>query len=211
MRDSAFTRNVHYTGDRPSRGSLVLSSDSLMSSLRPLALPTYLVGFALAIIPPFDALMQVPPLRAGDPRWRFGAFGLLSNAMMIPLTGLLIIFIASTVFEHRRFQRVLGVLTLAFALAILGGLGLFLLDALQVRKDVNPAAALAFKVAFGTASLKATFGMITLAVFGIAAFRGPKAPRATSSRSENLIYGRQPGKISGAARPDDATAVTNAT
>jgi hypothetical protein len=165
-----------------------------MAPLKPLAIPAYLVGLALALIPPFDAIMQVLPLRLGDPRWRFGAFGLLSNAMMIPLTGLLILFVASTVFEHRRFQRVLGVLAFALALATLGGLGLFALDALQVRNDVAQKAALAFKVAAATAGLKSMFGMLTLAMFGIAAFRGPKPSRATASKSGDLIYGRQAGK-----------------
>jgi hypothetical protein len=114
--------------------------------------------------------------------------------MMIPLTGLLILFVASTVFEHRRFQRVLGVVAFALALATLGGLGLFALDALQVRNDVAQKAALAFKVAAATAGLKSMFGMLTLAMFGVAAFRGPKPTRATASKSADLIYGRQAGK-----------------
>jgi hypothetical protein len=180
-----------------------------MAPLRPLVLPAYLVGFALALIPPLDAVMQVLPLRLGDPRWRFGTFGLLSNAMMIPLTGLLIIFVASTVFEHRRFQRILGILAFTLALGMLAGLGLFALDALQIRNDVSQKAALAFKVATGTAGLKATFGMFTLAMFGIAAFRGPKPSRATTPRSDNLIYGRQTAKSSASLPDGSSEAVVN--
>ena len=104
-----------------------------MALQRHLATPTYLVAFALTCIPPFDALMQVLPLRIHDPRWRFGAFGLISNAMMIPVTGLLIAFIASSMFEHRVLQRTLGILSLIVAVGMTGGLIIFGLDALQVR------------------------------------------------------------------------------
>ena len=49
-----------------------------MAPSRTLVMPTYLVAFALIVIPPFDTVMQLMPLRPGDPRWRFGAFGLLT-------------------------------------------------------------------------------------------------------------------------------------
>src|SRR3954467_63008 len=103
-----------------------------MAPSRTLAMPTYLVAFALIVIPPFDTIMQLMPLRPGDPRWRFGAFGLLSNAMMIPLVGLLLAFVAATIFEHVRTRQLIGIVSLLVAFGVVGLFVLFGLDALQI-------------------------------------------------------------------------------
>jgi hypothetical protein len=162
-----------------------------MAPSRSLALPTYLVAFALIIIPPFDTIMQLMPLRPGDPRWRFGAFGLLSNAMMIPLVGLLLAFVAATLYEHLRTRQLLGVFALLVAFGTAGLFVLFGLDALQIRQDIRPNAQLAVKVASVTAAAKSILGMITLAGFGYAAFKGAKQTRVTKTKkgSAGLILG----------------------
>src|SRR5262245_56231083 len=103
-----------------------------MATQRQLALPAYLVALGLICIPPFDAVMQVLPVKPGDPRWRWGTFGLLSSAMMIPLVGFLIAFVVASVFEHNRFKKVLGVIALLIAVGTAGGFVIFGLDALQV-------------------------------------------------------------------------------
>src|SRR3954469_18586738 len=61
--------------------------------------PAYLIAFSLTVIPPIDAVMQTMPIRFGELRWRWGVFGLLSNAMMIPMIGLLIAFVVASAFE----------------------------------------------------------------------------------------------------------------
>jgi hypothetical protein len=178
-----------------------------MALQRQLAAPTYLVALALTCIPPFDALMQVIPLRIHDPRWRFGAFGLMSNAMMIPVVGLLIAFVAAMMFEHRVLQRTLGMLCLAIAVVTAGTLVIFGLDALQVRQQVQPAAQLAFRVASTTAVTKSILGILTFGAFGLASFKGPKSPRREKPQRGSLIIGASgtaaPGLRSTA--PDRAT------
>jgi len=161
-----------------------------MIQQRHVAWPTYLVAFSLSVIPPIDALMQVLPLRVHDPRWRFGFFGLMSNALMLPLLGLFIAFVAASIFEHRRFQRILGILAGVIAAIALGMLCLFALDALQVRPDVKAAAQLAFTVASFTAVMKSLLGIITLSAFTIAALRAPKPARERqTSKSGSYIVG----------------------
>ena len=158
-----------------------------MSQPRQLAAPTYLVAFTLSIIPVFDEMMKLMPLRVGDPRWRFGAFGLASNALALSLAGLLIAFVATTVFEHALFRRILGILTGVAAVVIAGGGILFALDAVQVRNDVIPSAVMAFKVAIATASLKTLLGVVTLASLTIASFRIPRVASTKPSRSGMIL------------------------
>lgn len=163
-----------------------------MAQHRHLAVPTYLVAFSLFVIPPFDSMMTVFPFRLGEARWRFGAFGLLSNSLMLALVGLLIALFATAVFEHPRFRRVLGVLSGLLVLIVASAWIMFALDALQVRSAINPAAGLAFKVASATAATKALIALVTLIALTVASFRGPRAP-AKSPRS-GLIIGAHGGQ-----------------
>jgi len=160
-----------------------------MSQSRHLAAPTYLVAFALTIIPIFDEMMKFLPLRVEDPRWRFGAFGVMSNALLLSVTGLLIAFVATAVFEHARFRRILGILTGLAAVVITGGWILFVLDAVQVRNAVVPAAALAFKVASTSASVKSLIAVVTLASLTLASFRMPRTASSKPSRGNTMIIG----------------------
>lgn len=145
-----------------------------MVQQRQMAAPAYLVGVALLAIPPIDTIMQILPVRMADPRWRYGAFGLLSNSLMLALAGFLIIMVTAGYFDHRRTQRLLGILSLVVAGVFVIAAGLFALDVLQLHKEVVPNAQVAYKVGSITAFIKAGLGIITLAAFGRAALSGPK-------------------------------------
>ncbi len=164
-----------------------------MAQTKQLAAPTYLVGFALLLIPPIDTMMQLIPLRLQDPRWRFGWFGLISNSLMLALAGLLVVFVAANVFEHRRLQRVLGIIAAVAAVLFLIALGMFALDTLQLRKEIAPKGQLAYKVASLTAAIKGLLGIATLSAFGVASFRGPKAPKPVTEKRASLIVGGKTG------------------
>ena len=163
-----------------------------MENRRSLALPTYLVAFALTCIPLFDVAMRVLPMRFTSVRWRFGAFGLASNALMLVAAGLLLATLAAFWFEHRGMQRVMATITSVLAVLMTGGLIFFVLDVLQVRREVAPAAALAFKVASVTGAMKAILGIVSLASLGIGSFRATTAAERQMKRpvSENLLVSR---------------------
>lgn len=167
-----------------------------MSPQRQLAAPAYLVALSLMFIPPIDTIAQVLPVRPGDVRWRFGVFGLISNSLMLSLTGLLIAYLLTAVFEHRRTQRVLGVASALAVVGLLGGLAVFALDTLQVWSNFNnPQARLAFRVATATASVKALLGALTFTGFAWASFKAPKGRSGKSNKGPSLIIGTQPSGI----------------
>jgi hypothetical protein len=157
-----------------------------MSQSRHFVAPTYVVGFALTLVPPIDSLMQLLPINIGLPHWRFGAFGVVSNSLLLSVTGLLVVFLATTIFGHAQFRRILGFAT-AGAVLVLGTAWIvFLLDTLQVRNDVKPAAVFAFKVASIVAALKSLLAMVTLATLAAASFRGPR-PASSSKASRRAV------------------------
>jgi EamA domain-containing membrane protein RarD len=164
-----------------------------MAQQRQFAWPTYLVAFTLALIPLFDVIMQLIPMRPQDAKWRFGALGLVSNALIIPVVGIMVAFYAAAYFDHRRFQRVLGVIALLLAVTVVLMLGLFCLDTLQLRREVNPKLEFAFKAGSITAAFKSIVSAIALFGFAWASFRAPKLARpAKEVRPGGLVIGAKP-------------------
>ena len=145
-----------------------------------LAWPAYAVAFVLVVVPFFDVTMSLWPLNPGSEQWRFGAIGLLSNAFMIPATGLLVALVTALLLGHWRFLRVFGVFCAIGAAVVFLLLLLFVLDAIQTRLNIQPAAKLSFAVASFTAGAKLILAMITLIGMALA---GIKTRRDRASRS----------------------------
>ena len=145
-----------------------------MLQSRQLALPSYLVAFSLAVLPPLDQLLQIFPLRIADARWRFGAFGLLSTSLLLPTVAVLIALVVAIVFDHWRFRRVIGVAALVAVFVLAAGLVMFALDVLQVRNEVTAQATRAFHLAGIGATIKSLLAMVCWTALGITAIRGPK-------------------------------------
>ena len=81
-------------------------------------------------------------------------------------------------------------MSLTIAVLAAGALVIFGLDALQVRQGVQPPMQLAFRVASTTAVTKSILGILTFGAFGLASFKGPKAPRRDKGQQRSgLIIG----------------------
>ena len=150
--------------------------DHSTGGARPLASCAYLVAFTLVFIPLFDASMSLVPFHLGTPQWRFGAVGLLSNALMIPAIGVLIAVTTAVTLGQERVQRALAIASWAVAIILLVGLAAFALDALQTRAAVQPGMQLSFKVASLTAAAKLLMGAVTFVAFA----RGSRVTRRKS-------------------------------
>ena len=135
-----------------------------MSYYRQLAPAAYAVAFLLVVIPFFDAGISVAPWMMGSAQWRFGALGLISNALMIPAAGALVAVVTAVTESHMNVQRYLGIaLWVAAALAFVF-LGMFTLDAIQSRAQIRPEMLYSYKVATVTAGLKLLAGIATCVV-----------------------------------------------
>jgi hypothetical protein len=164
--------------------------------LRRLAAPSYIAAASLILFPVFDQLMQlVSTAKIHDARWRFGAAGLLSNMLILPVVGLMIVLVLAAALEHRAFQRVMAVLCAIGAVGLVLATGLFMLDAIQVRGLMRPEAASSWGVATGTAVIKLIVAGLALVGFAIASFHNSKTakpvPRASSP---SFVVGSSKGK-----------------
>jgi hypothetical protein len=164
--------------------------------LRRLAVPAYIVAASLIIFPIFDQMMQlVSTAKVHDARWRFGAAGLMSNMLILPIAGLMIALILAAAVEHRAFQRVMAVVCALGAFGLVLATGLFMLDAIQVRGLMRPEAASSWSVATGTAVLKLSVAILALIGFAIAGFHNSKPTKPVArATSPSFVVGSSKGR-----------------
>jgi len=119
------------------------------------------VAVLLIASPAIDLVGAVLPARPGEISWRFGVFGLLTNSLVTPMLGLAILMVVATLLERRRTVRRLTILTLILDVILLLGLGLFVLDFLQLRQAVTGTS----RGAYDAAAIKALLvGLLEIAV-----------------------------------------------
>lgn len=152
-----------------------------MLQSRQLAWPSYLVAISMMVIPMADSWTTLFPWNVGDARWRFAAVGLISNALMIPLAGLLIAFVVAWHREQRGVLRTVGIVGFTGALLCLLAIVSFGLDSLQTRAQVNPQMRLSFNVASITAAVKTLLAGATFLAFGFSGWRAAKKSQARKS------------------------------
>jgi hypothetical protein len=132
-----------------------------MNNYRQLAPGAYLVAFVLVFIPLIDASLSLAPWNLANSQWRFGAFGLLSNALMIPASGALIAVATAIAAGQVRVAKVLAILCWFTVAVLVLSTVLFALDAMQSRRMIRPEMALSYYVASATAMAKLGLGLLT--------------------------------------------------
>ena len=162
-----------------------------MNNYRQLAPGAYMVAFLLFVIPFFDAILGLAPFNLGSSQWRFGAFGLLSNALMLPASGALIAVATAVILGHTRAQRAFSIISWLAVVTILVSTVLFSLDAIQSRRLIRPDMQLSYFVATGTAVGKLLLGGLAFLFF------------ARGSRSDRIISRESAGPVTGSFRKRD--------
>jgi heme/copper-type cytochrome/quinol oxidase subunit 2 len=147
-----------------------------MNNYRQLAPGAYLVAFLLVFIPLIDASLSLAPWHLGSSQWRFGAFGLLSNALMIPAAGALIAVAAAVAAGQVRMVKVLAIFCWFVVVVLVVSTVLFSLDAMQSRRMIRPEMALSYYVASATAMGKLVLGMLSFIFLA----RGSRLDRTTT-------------------------------
>jgi hypothetical protein len=149
-----------------------------MNRYRSLIWPGYLVAACLIFIPIMDVAISTMPPRLGEVGWRLGAVGLFSRATMTPLLGLFIALLLAIYFEQQRVVRGVAILTGLAAIAIIGVVVMFGLDALQMRRQVRPQAKSAFDIANGVALFKYFWAWLVLTIVTVVAWKTSRVGRA---------------------------------
>jgi hypothetical protein len=158
-----------------------------MRPLRFLAWPTYLVATLLVLVPFLDWAVAVWPPQPGNMRWRVAAAGQMSGGLMTVLLGLLLLLAVAVLLEQPRVLRLVAALGALLAAGTLVGLGLFALDAVQLRGSVRPDLVRAFDAVALQALVKQLLAAVTSIVIAVCAVRAARgtdgARRARANRA----------------------------
>jgi len=134
-----------------------MTTDRFRAVLPPLSA----VAFLLIASPAVDLIGAIVPPRPGEVSWRFGVFGLFTNALVTPMLGLAIMQVVANLLEQSKTVRRIAVFNLILAIVLVLGLGLFILDYLQLRQAVTGSS----RNAYDAAAIKALLvGVLELAV-----------------------------------------------
>lgn len=168
-----------YLNDEPIRETC-LSAPVTPAPLPAVARAAYVIGPLLMLVPLVDAMTVLFAPNLFELRWRFGAAGIMSSALMTPLFGLFVVIAAALLLEHRRLARALGWLSLAAGVMILAGTVVFVMDFAEIRH----LAARGSQGEITVASLKALVKMlialaaaVSLGFITLRATRTPPAPQ----------------------------------
>jgi hypothetical protein len=162
----------------------------------------YCIAAMMVIMPLSELALRVWPLRIGETSWRFGAAGLFSSALLLPLLGLMVAGAVAFLSGNRTLVRALAGFTAAAGALLVLSSGLFALDAVQMRSNVVPEAKTAFDVASAQALLKfLLFGgvglLLAIGSWISTAYPPGAEPRKTPQPLDGLVR-----------RPDDLTPET---
>lgn len=160
------------------------------SKAGPLISASYCVGTLLIVISALDYAGTVLPADFGDPGWRYGAVGLLSGFTLTPLLGGLLLSLAAAHGGEGRFLRVLGVLHIVGAAALLVLIAGFSLDSLQARKDASPEIQNVTEISTLKALIKLVATVVAVAWIGIAGIRQARRTAEPAAGNAGLVIGR---------------------
>lgn len=157
-----------------------------MKPNRAVVIGAYAVAFLLVVIPIVDLTLRLWPLQVSQVPWRFGATGILTTTIVTPLLGILIGGAVAFRAAHRRVVRALAVITIMGMLFLLVLTGLYVLDALEVRRITMPEALYVFDVTAVQAFLKLCLVITIAGLLGIGGWTSAKAGRSSSAASSTL-------------------------
>jgi hypothetical protein len=174
----------------------VVRTRSRSARLRPVIWPGYSVGALLVLTPVLDNAISVWPLRLGEVAWRFGAVGLFSRTLVSPLLGLLLLLAVSLLAEHRVFTRIIAIISLVAAAKTVIVLGLFALDAVEMRAQIDAGALRAFDLATVSAAFRYVLFLVVTLVFAASAWEASKRSLGTHKKREpRPLIGSRRGRM----------------
>ncbi len=140
------------------------------------------VAFLLIASPLADLVAAFLPVRPGEVSWRFGAYGLVTNALVTMILGLAIIMVVNGFRQGRRAIALTATVCAVLALFLIGGFALFVLDYLQLRQAVGVAARGPYDSAAFKAMIVAVLEAGVLVSMAIAGFRASGITDAARGR-----------------------------
>jgi len=158
----------------------------------------------MIVMPLLELYIRAAPFRIHSPAWRLSLVGNISGAISAPLLGLFLMFAIAVAAEDKGVAYLVSSLSGLAAVACLGITGLFALDALQMRNEVQASLAESYGLTSAWIAAKLIVSVIALVVLAISALRAAQGVRRsaqTTVKSSSVL-------VAGAGRPGIAPRTT---
>lgn len=153
-----------------------------------LMIPAYALAGVLVLFPVLDLGLQIWPMLPAQAQWRFGSIGIASRTMITPLLGLLLFYAIALEMGHRWVLWIFTLVSGLLVVLILGLLGLFVVDAIEIRARVNADASRRFDLTTGVAAVKLGCGLVVAFAFAIVGRRAAQsAPRRPAVAGPGIV------------------------
>jgi len=178
-------------------------------SVRRLRILGYLVMTTMTVVQLIDVVIRAMPFRIHSPAWRLGVVGLAANAVGTPMLAFLVILAIAVVAGDRGVVYLIAVLSALSAALCLLATGVFGLDALQMKAQVQAGLSRQYDIASFWLAARVVIAAVIFLVFGVSAFRMAKTvrrelPRPAVRGTGSLVVGMSPSSAQrgiGAERP----------
>ena len=153
----------------------------------------YFFLFIFFMWPVVDLFSNTWPIQAANIQWRVGFMGLLTAYLHNPVLALVLAMILAFALAHRRTLRFLAVFSSLGAFALLTGMVLFALDAIQVRAGVPDENLAVFNTGTILTELKFFTSFLVLLFLGWGGWKtagrlpGRSAPGDRSQRTADVL------------------------
>ena len=167
---------------------------NLSEPARRLRLPGYLVMAAMTIVQVVDVGIRAWPFRVHSPAWRLGVVGFAANAVGTPMLTFLVILAIAVVAGDRGVAYLIASLSALGAAFCLLATGVFALDAMQLKGQVQASLSHQYDVASFWLVARVLIAALVFIVIGITSYRLAKTvrrdmPRQAVKGSGSLVVG----------------------
>jgi hypothetical protein len=148
---------------------------------RRLRVPGYLAMATMIIQQLVELYLRVSPARVHSPAWRLTLIGNFSSAAGGAILGLFVIFAIAVAAEDQGVSYLVSSVSGAAVAACIGAMGMFGLDALQMKNQVQSSLSSSYDVASVWVVAKLVMSAIVFAVLAVSAFRAAKTTRRVAA------------------------------
>jgi hypothetical protein len=150
----------------------------------------YCIAILLVGLSLLDYVATVWPVQLSEPRWRYGAVGLLSGFILTPLIGV-VVAVALAVYR-RQFVvlRVVGIVCLVLAALLCIICAGFALDAIQLRRDAAPETRRVGDLGAMKALVKLAAAIVATGWMGLGAVRQGRGRESSREEPSPIVVGR---------------------
>lgn len=163
------------------------------TAARRLRIPGYLVMALMIVQPLVELYIRSAPFRIHSPAWRLTLVGNATGAVSASIVGLFFMLAIAVLAEDKPVTYVVSSVSALAAVLCIGATGLFALDALQMRSQVQANLAESYGLASGWVAVKLILSVVALGVLAISALRGgaegAARPKAASSGKSSVLIG----------------------